>query len=182
MFCFKVEKRIEILIKECLEMVKKLNIPISNSIYFSECGGHSKFGCCTKYGHSKKKGYDFVIKINKFLLEDKAIKETVIHELLHTILSCKTPHGTEWKHYANLCSKTYNLNISRTAKYKLESKAYSTKSRRKIFLIEEYNPETMEIITCPKCHKQYAISKLIKHKTKKSKWVCKKCKVPFYYE
>ena len=97
-YCFDVNDKFKSLILECLDELQKLNFPLPNSVYFREGKGKTGYGLCAKGDYyNKYKNWDFVISVNKYLFEKNDIKETVIHELLHTL---DMTHGGKWKEWA----------------------------------------------------------------------------------
>lgn len=72
----------------------------------------------TRWGHCRKeKDGTFEIQIARQLLEDdripeKACKETIIHEILHTCYGCMN-HKERWKGYAQRMNDRYGYNIKR---------------------------------------------------------------------
>ena len=109
MYEFKVKSKIKAYTESCVKYLIELNIPISKSVCFVECDGLTNAGWC-RYA---KKGEDceFVIAINKNIVFIKDLRETIVHELLHTIEGCLN-HNKKWKEYAALCSKTLKMEIT----------------------------------------------------------------------
>lgn len=72
----------------------------------------------TRWGLCRlKRDGSYEIEIAERLLVDdriseKACKETIIHELLHTCKGCMR-HTGKWKQYAELMNRTYGYNIKR---------------------------------------------------------------------
>lgn len=65
-------------------------------------------------GLCRKTSSGYEIEISKFILSDKEIlKNTVYHELLHTVKSCMN-HGKKWQELASQVNRHYNIDISRT--------------------------------------------------------------------
>lgn len=69
-----------------------------------------------RYGQCRKRGLTFEIGISKFMLDDsipdKALENTIIHEVLHTIDGCQN-HGSKWKHYAGIVKEHLGYDIRR---------------------------------------------------------------------
>ena len=51
--------------------------------------GTSRFGYCKKGDAKGASGFEYSIAINKYIVNDKDISDTVAHELLHTIKTAK---------------------------------------------------------------------------------------------
>lgn len=70
----------------------------------------------SRWGQCKKRPNGYYININVALLadniSDQGAKETIAHEICHTIKGCMN-HGEKWKHYAQLLS-VFGYNIKRT--------------------------------------------------------------------
>ena len=70
----------------------------------------------SRWGQCRKKHQGYCININVALLADnigdQGAKETIAHEVCHTIKGCMN-HGATWKHYAQLLS-VFGYNIKRT--------------------------------------------------------------------
>ena len=112
-----MEKKLDKLYKECLKELKSINIDMSEcgeiTISFSKRNS-KRYGCCkqeepdlsTRYyekiGRRRyiryKKYAKHHIEISKWLMEldDKIIKNTIMHELIHCIPNCNN-HGKEFK-------------------------------------------------------------------------------------
>lgn len=111
---------------ECIQELESLNIPIANDINFRIRQDRlSNFATCRRYDNWLSGIYDFEIEINKSLIEmyldeiidEKVIKGTIIHELLHTIDDCMN-HKKKWKYYANIVNNAYGYNIKRCTNYR----------------------------------------------------------------
>ena len=77
-YFFDVNEKFKKLILQCLDELKELNFPIPTSVYFREGTGLRIYGLCYSDKFYKKyKDYDFVISINKNLILEKDIKETI---------------------------------------------------------------------------------------------------------
>lgn len=100
-----------------------------------------------RWGQCRLRNGVYYINISARLLEDdtdiKGVKETVIHEILHTCKGCMN-HGTEWKRLANKVNRAYGYNVSRTKSCEelgIDSKQYR----------EERNMVARYKIVCDKC-------------------------------
>ena len=118
----------------------------------------STWGYCKKLPNG-----DFAIDLSKRLFEEgneKGIKTTIIHELLHTCEGCFN-HGAEWKAKAEKVNAAYGYNIKRctSAKEKgIEETGRGTKIKY--------------IVVCARCGYEFCRSKesnLIKYP---SRYLC----------
>ena len=99
-------------------------MPVSQSVFFFECGGSSRFGYCKKGDAKGASGFEYSIAINKYIVNDKDISDTVAHELLHTIKTAKN-HDANWKYWANFVSRNTPFTITVRANIKLQPAAYA---------------------------------------------------------
>ena len=111
---------------ECIEELENLNIPIADDIYFKiRQDLSSSFATCIRRTNWLNGSYEYEIEINKSLIEmylnktisEKVVKDTIVHELLHTIKGCMN-HGKLWKTYAKIVNSVYGYNIQRCSSYK----------------------------------------------------------------
>lgn len=176
---FNLGERLEIIVKECISQLIVLGVPISKSIYFSTNGGFSYYGR-THYGAKIKNKYgsDYFITINRFIEQEKDIKNTVVHELLHTVKGGMC-HSGAWKKWKLFINQNTDLKITILSKVKLAKEAYKNK---KVFEFKEYNPSTMDLLECPECKAKLCVKKgTCKTKDGKCKYLCSKCKKRFEY-
>lgn len=123
-------------IKECLMEVEKVNIRYGEidsfviSTRFKRTWGQCKQILTNKYK----------ISISSRLLKPdvpiKSLKNTIIHEILHTCKNCMN-HGNEWKKNAEIVNKEYDYHIKRTSSdqemgFKDESNDFKKNSYRVI--------------------------------------------------
>lgn len=70
----------------------------------------------SRLGQARKRNGEYSINISADILHDKYplefLKNTVIHELLHTCKGCMN-HGEKWKAYAEKVNAKYGYNIER---------------------------------------------------------------------
>lgn len=93
---------------ECMRELDALNIPYGNVREVS-INTRAK----RRWGQCKKVGSVYHINISDRLLENKdGLKNTIIHELLHTCPNCMN-HGQPWKSVADKVNKKYGYNIKR---------------------------------------------------------------------
>lgn len=175
-YFFDVNEKFKKLILQCLDELKELNFPIPTSVYFREGTGLRIYGLCYSDKFYKKyKDYDFVISINKNLILEKDIKETIIHELLHTVDLASGHKGT-WKFWANYINEKTEYNISRLSDCKLNSSAFYDQKQKELSDLE--NKLT---VTCPICQDSFLLKKTAyfdKHGA--SSFLCEKCNMNYY--
>ncbi|MBO5919311.1 MAG: SprT-like domain-containing protein [Bacteroidales bacterium] len=120
----KTDPRINKMLAECTALLKELNVPISSSVCptVKLIGTKRTLGrCCKKGGSKSHSEYEYYIEISRYTLNnpEKSIRNTLIHELLHTV-----PHGMchtgEWKKWAKYVSQKTGHTIQRLAEYKNE--------------------------------------------------------------
>lgn len=99
------------LLDESIKEIEAVGIKRGNNIEFI-IDNKTK----TRWGQTCRKGNGFCISISSELLSDevpdRACKETIIHEILHTVDLCYN-HGKEWKRNAQIMNQTYGYNIKR---------------------------------------------------------------------
>ena len=157
-------------------MINALHIPVSQNISFKTNTGFSRFGFCKRV----KKEDNYVVAINKWFLDEKDLKETIMHELIHTVDGCYN-HGKNFHKYADMIKSAYGLNVTVIGNYKLDERAYKNRnSKRKVFETNEFDPNKMILMYCPSCLREFAIKKdTVKFG---SRWVCKKCRVKLLFK
>lgn len=127
---FNVNENIKRLITDCLQELAALDVPVATSIYFREATGRTYYGTCYQGRRTKRYAdYDFVISVNRYLTTEKAFKETIIHELLHTI-DFKSGHKGKWKAYADYVNSRTDYNVTRTATHTLAPQPLTRRRRR----------------------------------------------------
>ena len=128
-----MEERLIELYQECLKELKSIKINIEHAGKVNICLSKKKckrYGCCkqenpdTKFYHYKKRGkrkikiYDRFkshrIEISKWVmdLDEKIIKNTIMHEIIHCFPNCNN-HGKVFKQYANYINEKLGYNIER---------------------------------------------------------------------
>ncbi|MCH5152858.1 MAG: hypothetical protein J1F68_02725 [Clostridiales bacterium] len=180
MYGFAVNSKLKQLIEECLQLMEELQVPVSTSVYFKECKGFSRFGYCkrnTNTASRRERAFQYTVAINRYFLHDEDCKTTIIHELLHTIGS-KLGHTGDWKKWAKYVNAHTPYNVGRTASFELQPIAY----RNRRISTGNYDPATMDVAECPKCHMRIYIRKERGVKASgATKYICKKCKQRIRY-
>ena len=113
----KTDARINMMLAECIELMKELGVPISDSIcpVVRLNGSRCRYGSCYDRGARKAyTEYDFYIEISGHILQntEKSIRNTLLHELLHTMPE-GYDHRGEWKKWAKYVSEKTGYNIQR---------------------------------------------------------------------
>ena len=110
-----MEKRLEEVFNECIEEMNAIEIPFGRIVEITvNYRAKSRWGQC----QMKRDCYGrcYRININADLLHvdapEKGLKETIIHEILHTCPDCWC-HTGEWKRLANLVNDCYGYNVKR---------------------------------------------------------------------
>lgn len=100
--------------KICLEELEKAGIKSGNIIEWQiNKRAIRRWGMCKKNPDNT-----YIIQVSSRLLDndnvsEKACKETIIHEILHTCEGCHGHTGV-WLNYANIMNSMYGYNIKRT--------------------------------------------------------------------
>ena len=89
----------------CEKEIKEVGIELKDQVTYRVGKAKSRYGCCIRKN---------IVEISSwvFELEEKDIKNTIIHELLHTLKDTKG-HNSKWNYYARLMNNRYDYNISR---------------------------------------------------------------------
>lgn len=142
--------------KRGIEMLESIGI---------KCGDVARWDVNTRakkrLGQCEMVGKRFIIEINKVLLDESidedALMNTVLHELLHTCKDCFC-HTGRWKVLAEKVNDVYGTNIKRT-----------TSSEEKGVHIDVPKRVVKYEVKCPKCGyvwKRTKMSKIIKNPQK----------------
>ena len=113
----KTDARINNMLAECRMLLKDIGVPISDSICpeVRLTGSHANYGkCCSKGSLKRYTDYDYYIEISGHTLEntEKSLRNTLIHELIHTVPGGLC-HTGEWKKWAKYVSDKTGYNIKR---------------------------------------------------------------------
>lgn len=113
----KTDERLNRMLAECIELMKELGVPISDSICpeVKLVGTHSYYGRCNPEGSLKRfTEFDYYIEISGHTLQntEKSLRNTLIHELIHTVPDGLC-HTGEWKKWAKYVSEKTGYNIQR---------------------------------------------------------------------
>ena len=113
----KSDERINRMLAENIALLKGLGVPISESIspVVVLNGSHANYGvCCPKGSRKKYTEYDYYIEISGFTVNnsEKCLRNTLIHELIHTVPGGLC-HTGEWKKWAKFVSERTGYHIQR---------------------------------------------------------------------
>lgn len=183
-----MEEKLEKAYRECAEELKTIGIDIYNqkqigTIEISISKRNNKrYGCCkqeepdikTKY--IEKIGRRKIIRYEKFNrhhieispwvfeLDEKIIKNTIIHEIIHCLPNCNN-HGVEFKKYAKHINDKLGYNISRVGNKKEDYQKSNIEYKEK----QEYNYH----IQCINCGQSFFRKRL--NRNFERKYRCGKC-------
>lgn len=131
-----MEEKLQKLYTECIEELKSIGIDLENNKDIGEIDiaiakrDTKRYGCCKqenpdyKYKIVEKRGqkrniryekfYNHHIEISKWVmnLNDKIIKNTILHEIIHCIPLCNN-HGQKFKKYAMYINQKLGYEIKR---------------------------------------------------------------------
>ena len=149
----------------CCRMLDRLGIRYGKQITF-QINTRAK----TRLGICKKTGKRYVIEIAAVLLDertnDKELKNTLLHELLHTCRGCMK-HTGKWKQLAERVNAAYGMHIQRTA------------DKNEVCLPEEPHTQPKYRIVCKNCgivYERYRMTEFVRHP---EKYRCGKCRKQF---
>lgn len=113
----KTDARINQMLAECIILLTDLGVPIAQSICpeVRLTGTHCYFGrCCRKGSLKQYNSYDYYIEISGHTLQntERSLRNTLIHELLHTVPDGLC-HTGEWKKWAKFVSGKTGYKIQR---------------------------------------------------------------------
>lgn len=157
-------KDLNIYINECKAILEGLGIKYGNVKSFTiSTRAKSRLGACKKTGLNS-----FEISISKFILEDnvdtQVLKNTIMHELLHTVKGCFT-HKGKWKLLSQIINETYpEYNIKRTINLKEVGVEINGKE-----------PTFRYVLKCEKCGCEIKRQKLSKAVINYKNYRCGKC-------
>lgn len=112
----KFDKRLQEVFNECIEEMNAIEIPFGRITKVTvNYRAKSRWGQCERTFDVYGIVYHININVDLLLSDstEKGLKETVIHEILHTCPNCWC-HTGEWKRLADLVNDCYNYNVKRT--------------------------------------------------------------------
>lgn len=182
-----MEEKLNELFKECKIELKNIGINFDDVDYIGKIDisiskrKAKRYGCCKQEMPDKSsihigkrkifytKYQKHHIEISKWVMDlnNKIIKNTIIHELIHCIPGCNN-HGVEFKKYAKIINQKLGYSITR-----LGNKVEDYKSSN-LEYCEEKNSKYNYIIRCENCNTIYYRQRLAKNFFKKYR--CGICK------
>ena len=183
-----IQDKLTKLYKQCIAELKSIGIDMENE----EIGdidikinnrSKKRYGCCKQEDPDKnflkriRNGRRVIIECNRFKkhhievsnwvmeLDEKIIKNTIIHELIHCIPYCNN-HGSLFKKYADKINNELGYNISRIGDKERDFKNSNIE-------LKEEKKKYKYKITCTKCGEIYYRQRMTKNFTRRYK--CGKC-------
>jgi len=193
-----MEEKLLRLYNECIKEIESIGIDILNytniytniEIHISK-RNNKRYGACKQLEPDKSTRYTkkirgrryikyrkynrYIIEISPWVMEldNKIIKNTIMHELIHCMPDC-TNHGEKFKEYAKYINLKLGYDISRVGnkkedyqksniEYKEETKyKYKIECTKcsQIFYRQRYNKNFTRKYRCGKCGGKFKISKL----------------------
>lgn len=118
----------ETLMRLVHEVEKELNtiMPITQSIRYKLFKAKKTYGTAARDLPSN----GWLVRINEYMTDENEIKNTIIHEILHTFPNCQC-HTGEWKRRAIIVKKHLGYDITRTSHKELEASVLKPKIQLK---------------------------------------------------
>ena len=184
-----MQEKLERLYSDCIEELKSINIDINNPLIGEVDIAIAKrntrrYGCCKheepdlNYYHIVTKGKNISIKYDRFKkhhieisgwvldLDDKIIKNTIIHEIIHCFPGCNN-HGKTFKSYASYINEKLDYNITRLGNKEADFKESNLEYKE--------SPNTFKYkIICKQCGQIFYRKRLPKDLIKKYR--CSRCR------
>lgn len=158
--------RLFYLVSICEKEIKDIGIEIENQITYKIGNAKSRYGRCTNKN---------IIEISKWVFElnEKDIKNTIVHELLHTIKGTNG-HCRKWKYYAMLMNNKYNYDISRVGNSNNDFKKVNKSEQDKVEIMGYRYKKTCN--TCGNIHYWHRATQRKIQAYKQGNCSCVKCK------
>ena len=171
-----MEEKLKNLYNQCIQELLSIGINMNDAIYGKieiklSARNNKRYGCCKqenpdkkykvikKIGRKKYVQYErfnsHTIEISKWVMEldDRIIKNTIMHELIHCMPFCNN-HGDMFKKYARYINKHLGYEISR-----LGNKSEDYKKSNVEYTEKEYK----YLIKCTSCGKEFHRNRLDKN-------------------
>ena len=158
-------KDLKKLANQCMAELDAIGVQYGNVISWEvNTRAKNRWGQCRYVGN---KCYSINIT-NRLLadnLPDEAAKQTIVHELLHTVNGCMN-HGPNWKREADKVNRAYpHYNIKRTTSY--DEKGVEPPKPR----------EPKYIVRCPSCGHEWKHFRMCGAVEYTNLYTCSKCGV-----
>lgn len=149
----------------CMEELDAIGIEYGNIVEFKVNTRAKK-----RWGQCRAIPGGYSINISVVLLDERndeqGLKETIIHELLHSCKGCMN-HGENWKRLAAKVNRAYGYNIKRCSS--AEDKGVQEETRPVNVRIVNY------IIKCNKCGHTYTRTRMSKLIQRPERYRCGHC-------
>lgn len=147
---------------ECMRELDLLKIKYSKDVSFK-----INTRAVTRLGVCKKTGSNYVIEISSSLLDERTdlkngLKNTIMHELLHTCRGCMK-HTGKWKELAARVNCAYGYNIQRTA------------TPEEKLIPSELAAEPKYVVKCESCGCEFARHRMSAIVKSPGRYRCGKC-------
>ena len=177
-----MDERLRNLYLNCVNELKSINIDVTNKDLIGEIDisfskrNSKRYGCCKQENPDKssyriiKRGRKKIVKYDKFGkhhieiskwvmdLDEKIIKNTIMHEIIHCFPGCND-HGSKFKSYSKYINQKLGYNISRLGNKEEDYKNSNLEYKED----NKYNYK----VFCVKCgqtfHRQRLNKNLFKH-------------------
>lgn len=150
---------VDTILKQIILEIESLDIAVGKinpSVKFTS--NKTTLGTCKKLNNSD---FDFEIRITKLISNETSLKNTIAHEVLHTVEGCFN-HGKKWKAMAEKVNSKYGYNITRlgdvsetisTPKYLVVCKNCGMEYRyfKKGKVIKLLESKSRDKVSCGKC-------------------------------
>lgn len=158
--------------EECRDILTDLGISVGKVVdVVTNDKAQSRWGCCRKVGYN-----GFRIEINPILLMDKvddvALYNTMIHELLHTVKGCWS-HTGRWKLLADKVNQEYGLHVQRVDGDKDDDAVAEIEKKQR----EKRERKNKYFIGCPECGAKWGYATCCQAVQHPEWYRCRKCKV-----
>ena len=149
----KLNRKLQTVFTECIDEMNAIEIPFGRITEVTvNYRAKNRWGqCCRKFDVY---GFVYTININCDLCHPEAsergLKETIIHEILHTCPDCMC-HTGEWKRFADLVNDCYGYNVKRANTS--EDKGMDAFYEQHAELAKRHKPMYKYTIRCKNCGK-----------------------------
>ena len=130
-----------------------------------------RFGCCKAVkSFAGYTSYQIEVAEKILICNEKKIKQTIAHELIHTCKGCMN-HGERWKYYAMIMNRRYGYEIKRTATDE-EMGVYTSSSSEEYIKKQENYKYRIICTQCGYIFYRKRMSEVVKHP---ENYRCGKC-------
>jgi len=192
-----MEKKLEKLYQECIKELSSIGINILDEQNIGKIDikistrSKKRYGCCKqeepdeKSMNIERRGFKRIIRYNRYNkhhieisswvmdLDERIIKNTIIHELIHCIPYCNN-HGKEFKKYAKFINSKLGYDITRVgnkrADYEKSNIEYEEEEKFKykieckqcgqVFFRKRLSKNFILKYRCGKCRSKFIITEL----------------------